>query len=205
MTDASVLPHRSDVTSSSLLLRVKEQEPAAWKRLVHLYLPLVYSWCRRAHLREDAAQDVSQDVFLAVWGHIRAFRRDRPGDTFRGWLRIIVRHKICDHIRDIRGEPAGIGGQDDMMQTLPDNFPMVPEPDAEQDSNEASFLAHRAIALIRAEFSDEYWRAFEAVVMHDQDPTEVAEALHISRNKVYLAISRIKRRLREEFGDVLEI
>lgn len=28
-----------------------------------------------------------------------SFRRDREGDTFRGWLRVITAHKIHDHFR----------------------------------------------------------------------------------------------------------
>ena len=205
MTDPSVSAHRSDATSSSLLLRVMAREPAAWDRLVQLYSPLVFEWCRRAHLQEADALDVGQAVFQAVWSRIGTFRRDRPGDTFRGWLRTIVRHKICDLFRRKQVEPAGRGGNENLIQTLPDNLPSLPELSAEQDNEEARRLLHRAMALIQAEFPEESWRAFEAVVLHEQNPTDVAEALHISRNKVYLATSRIKKRLREEFADVLEI
>ena len=37
-------------TSLSLLQRVKDQHPDAWRRLVRLYRPLVFLWCRQAGL-----------------------------------------------------------------------------------------------------------------------------------------------------------
>src|SRR5215472_3876541 len=82
-------PQSSTATSPSLLERVKADDPAAWDRLVGLYAPLVYRWCRRADLPEQEIADVFQDVFYAVATHIAAFRREGAGDTFRGWLRTI--------------------------------------------------------------------------------------------------------------------
>src|SRR4051794_38956050 len=81
-----------DATSPSLLLRVQGNQAAAWERLVELYAPLVYHWCRRARLGEEDTADVFQEVFRAVARTIGAFRRDRAGDTFRGWLRTITRN-----------------------------------------------------------------------------------------------------------------
>src|SRR4051812_43084854 len=69
-------------TSLSLLERVRGNQAGAWERLVDLYAPLVYHWCRRAGLSADDAADVFQEVFRAVTAHIAEFRRDRAGDTF---------------------------------------------------------------------------------------------------------------------------
>ena len=84
----------------------------AWQRLVHLYTPLVYGWCRRTGLQEADALDVGQDVFKSVWSNIQGFRREQPGDTFRGWLRIIVRNKLNDFHRRKDGEPVAQGGSE---------------------------------------------------------------------------------------------
>ena len=45
------------------------------------------------------ADDVRQEIFHAVSVSLPAFHRDRPGDTFRGWLRGITRNKLLDHFR----------------------------------------------------------------------------------------------------------
>src|SRR5436190_6698074 len=75
---------RSSATSRSLMERVRADDASAWDRLVSLYAPLVFYWCRRADLQEEDAADVLQEVFLAVATHLRGFRKDWPGYTFWG-------------------------------------------------------------------------------------------------------------------------
>src|SRR5947199_10678979 len=102
----------SSATSRSLLQRARAADAGAWDRLVALYGPLVLHWCRRWGLREEDAADVFQEVFQAVAAHLAAFRRDRSGDTFRGWLRAITRNKVNDLFRRREREPAGAGGSE---------------------------------------------------------------------------------------------
>src|SRR5690349_18372378 len=73
---------------------------------------------------EDAA-DVAQEVFRTVAARIQDFRRDRPGDTFRGWLWTITRHKIGDHLRRLQRQPSAAGGSDAQMGllNLPEQVP----------------------------------------------------------------------------------
>src|SRR5215207_5403568 len=97
-----------DATSPSLLLRVQSDQPGAWERLVDLYAPLVYHWCRRARLGPEDTADVFQEVFRAVARTIATFHRDRTGDTFRGWLRTITRNKIRDHFRRLEEQPRAV-------------------------------------------------------------------------------------------------
>src|ERR1700684_1671587 len=89
----------STATSRSLLGRIQADDPAAWGRLVDLYGPLVFRWCRRWDLPEQEIADVLQDVFQAVSTHIASFRKEKQGDTFRGWLRTIAHNKVRDHFR----------------------------------------------------------------------------------------------------------
>src|SRR5262245_32429982 len=113
MTDTKPKPGSESRSSStgtarSLLERARDRDPAAWERMVTLYAPLVFHWCRAWGLRDQDAADVFQDVFQAVAAHIAEFRRDRSGDTFRGWLRTITRNKVNDHFRRRDREPAGV-------------------------------------------------------------------------------------------------
>ena len=91
---------------------MKAHDQDAWQRLVKLYGPLVYQACRRAGLQPTDASGVFQEVFQAVAMHIAGFRRDRPGDTFRGWLLTITQNKIRDHFRRLGTQPEAIGGTD---------------------------------------------------------------------------------------------
>jgi RNA polymerase sigma-70 factor, ECF subfamily len=207
VTDKNVIYYgSSDATSSSLLQRVRAQDRAAWERLVSLYGPLVYRWCRQAGLESLDAEDTGQEVFAAVFRKVADFRRQGKGSTFRGWLRVIARNKVCDHLRRQQTvEPPAIGGTDPQNRLLQIAANDDDESEPMSDPTEASLLARRALELLRGEFKDEKWQAFYRVVVEGQTPAEVAAALKMSVNSVYLAKSRGLRRLREEFGELLEV
>ena len=99
-------------TSLTLLERVRGRDEEAWRRLLHLYGPLVDRWSRYRRVRGEDLDDVRQEVFQAVAADLDRFRRDRPGDTFRGWLRVIAGHKILDHFRRRQKLPEAQGGSD---------------------------------------------------------------------------------------------
>ncbi len=146
-------------TSPSLLLRVQDNDQAAWTRLVNLYAPLVYHWCGKAQLNADDMADVFQETFRAVARHIRAFHRDRPGDTFRGWLRTITRNKIRDHFRRLEHEPKAAGGTDAQMRINAEPDPISLEAD-ESEQQIVHQVLHRTLEAIRGEFEERTWQAF---------------------------------------------
>ena len=111
-------------TSRSLLERARVSDPAAWDRLVRLYAPLIAHWCKRWSLQDADSADIIQDVLQAVAAHIDDFRKERAGDTFRGWLRTITRNKVSDHFRRRGQEPGAVGGTEAQHRAAE-----LPEPD----------------------------------------------------------------------------
>jgi RNA polymerase sigma-70 factor (ECF subfamily) len=192
----------STSTSRSLLERAKADDPQAWDRLVTLYAPLVFHWCRGWGLREQDADDVFQEVFQAVAAHLADFRKERAGDSFRGWLRTISRNKMHDHFRRRKQEPQGVGGTDVQMRLtqLPAPFP---EESAEEEETEPG-LVYRALDLIRGEFSEQTWQAFWRTAIEGRLAPQVAAELSMSAGAVRVAKCRVLQRLREELGDVIE-
>jgi RNA polymerase sigma-70 factor, ECF subfamily len=189
-------------TSRSLLERARAADADAWDRIVSLYGPLVIHWCRRWDLQEQDIADVFQDVFQAVATHIGDFRKDRTGDTFRGWLRIITQNKVHDHFRRLGREPGGAGGTDAQLRLaeLPAPFGEAEAADRELDST----LFRQSLELIRGEFEDRTWQAFWRTAVDDVAPKDVAIELCMSPGSVRVAKCRVLRRLREEFGDLLD-
>jgi RNA polymerase sigma-70 factor (ECF subfamily) len=139
------------VTSSSLLAQVRAADPSAWSRLVRLYGPMVYSWCRHAGLRAQDSSDIAQEVFQSVFTAMATFRRDRPGDSFRSWLKTITRNKIRDLWRRQQRQPAAIGGSDARryIEAIPDTE--IDVSDDSDDSDEHEQLYQRALELLRSE------------------------------------------------------
>jgi RNA polymerase sigma-70 factor (ECF subfamily) len=207
MNDSSELlpnrrePPQSSATSRSLIERLKADDAEAWDRLIVLYGPLVYHWCRRWDLRDQDIADILQDVFQAVAAHIGTFRKERDSDTFRGWLRTIARNKIQDYFRRIGREPGGVGGTDAQIRlaSLPDAR-LVEDDDPPEETAER-LLIRRGLDLIRDEFEDRSWKAFWGTAVDGRDTKEVAHELRMSPGAVRVAKSRVLRRLREELGD----
>jgi RNA polymerase sigma-70 factor (ECF subfamily) len=189
-------PEANERTSSTLLERARRQDPLAWGRLVDLYTPLVWRWCRRLNVKPEDTEDVCQEVMRAVHRALPAFRRDRPGDSFRAWLRTITRRKVVDQWH--RRSPADGEGGSDAVSRLQG----VPDPEADvtphgDDDLELGILYRRAVRVIRGECEDRTWTAFWRVTIDDEPVEAVAAALQMSPNAVYLARSRIRKRLRE--------
>jgi RNA polymerase sigma-70 factor, ECF subfamily len=193
---------QSTATFRGLLERIKVDDEAAWHRLIDLYAPLVYRWCRRYGLPDQDAADVFQDVFQAVAIHIAGFRKEKEGDTFRGWLRTITRNKVRDQFRKSRREPAGEGGSEALnrLSALPD-APSADADDSGEKQADRGLFGH-ALSLIRTEFEPRTWQAFWLTAVEGRRPDEVSSELMMSPGAVRVAKSRVLRRLREELGEL---
>jgi RNA polymerase sigma-70 factor (ECF subfamily) len=193
-------PPSSGATSRSLLERVKADDESAWEKLVGLYGPLVYRWLRRWDLPEHEAADVFQDVFQALAKHIAGFRKEKAGDTFRGWLRRITDNKVRDHLRKQGRQPGGEGGTEAQMRlaSLPDMGSA--EGDDSACGHEEAGLLRGAVELIRGEFETRTWQAFWLTAVEAKTPAEVGGELGMSAGAVRVAKSRVLKRLREELG-----
>jgi RNA polymerase sigma-70 factor (ECF subfamily) len=197
---ASEPQESSGSASSGLLARVKANDGAAWTRLVELYGPVVYRWARANGLQASDAADVVQDVFQSVARSIESFRREAPADTFRGWLWTIARNKIRDHFRRQGGQPQAAGG--DTAAAAMAQMPEAGPDDSDEMARRAAqaSLARRAMTLMQGDFEESSWRAFWLTAVEGRSAADAAAELGISAAAVYMAKSRVLRRLRQELA-----
>lgn len=190
-------------TSTSLLERAKARDPEAWRRLVRIYGPHVFFWCRQSGLSVQDAADVVQEVFTAVATHLAKFHRRGPGDSFRGWLRTITQNKIRDQARRGQHRPQAQGGT-----TAQKRLEDIPAPAS--DSGEpaeligSSAIMHQALELIRDEFEDRTWQAFWQMAIEGRSASELGAELGMERRAVRQAKYRVLRRLRQELVGLIE-
>jgi RNA polymerase sigma-70 factor (ECF subfamily) len=189
-------------TPQSLLERARGRDQDAWQRLVDLYRPLVESWCRRAGLRGADAEDVCQEAFAAAAAGLAGFHRDRPGDTFRGWLRVVTRNQIHLHFRRTQGAPKAAGGDDALRQLQEVADPLATT--AGEDAEEVNTLFRRALDQVRGEFEEQTWRAFWLTAVEGRSPAALSEEFGISASAIRQSKSRVLRRLKQEMGELLE-
>ena len=183
-------------TSPSLLEQVRQRDESAWRQLSQIFAPSVYRWCRNKGLQPSDAADVVQEVFLAVSKNIDSFRRDRPGDSFRGWLWTISQSKISDHFRRVNARPPI-----DSQQDSPDQLWNIPTVNSGSGAvpldHEATMLMRRALAIIEKDFSKKTWQAFWRSAVLGERTGEIAQSLNITAAAVCMCRSRVLLRLRE--------
>lgn len=180
-------------TPASLLERLRQPgQPDAWRQFVRLYTPLLDAWARAAGASDSDAADLVQDVFVVLLQTLPSFAYDQH-KSFRGWLRTVTLNKWRDHQKRRRPllaeapEPA----QDDPLTQL-------------WEREYHQHLAGRALELMQAEFQTTTWRACWLSVVEGRPAAEVATELGLSENAVWLARSRVLRRLRQELRGLLE-
>jgi RNA polymerase sigma-70 factor (ECF subfamily) len=193
----------SDATSLSLLERARGNDPDAWRRLVHVFAPLVSYWCRRSGLDEHDAADVAQDVFRSVSTSLTRFRREKASDSFRGWLWGVTRNRLRDHFRKQVERVAGLGGSDAQarLQEVPEEEPACDDPSSVASQ---AGMVRSALELIRGDYEERSWTAFWRVAVDGHSPADVAKELGLSVFAVYQIKYRLTQRLRQELGDVME-
>lgn len=191
----------SQTASSTLLTSVRQGDEDAWQRLAAVYGPLVYGWARQAGVQENDAADVVQEVFVSVMRSIDRFRRDRPGDSFRAWLRTISRNRLTDYFRRLRSQPQGTGDTSATLQLHEVSETLFAD-EGESVRDEIARIRFRALLALKGSFQDQVWQAFWQTVVLEKAPAEVAIELETSKWAVYKAKARVLKRLRQELAEL---
>lgn len=189
-------PTPMNTTPVSLLVRLRRPEDhEAWARFVRLYTPLLLHWASKWELQASDADDLVQEVFVALLRSLPTFEYDGRL-SFRGWLHTVVRNKWLELERRRGRLPAS----DDGLSSA------AADPWAELEQAEFNaLLAQRALQLIEGEFKASTLAAFRATVVEDRAAGEVAVELGLTVNAVYLARNRVLRRLRNELEGMWEL
>lgn len=188
-----------NTTSLSLLERVRNpMDGEAWMRLVELYAPFLHQWGRRAGLGETDAADLTQEVLTVLAQKLPAFEYD-PSKSFRSWLKTVTVNRAKNFHRAAANRPTiGVDsaiGREAICDSDADLF---------EEDEYCAFVTQRILELVKHEFREQDWRAFQLQFLEERPASDVASELGISVNSVYLAKSRVLRRLREESAALLD-
>lgn len=181
--------------TSSLLEGIRLNQQDAWNRMVKLYYLLVYSWCRKAGLKPEDSSDISQNVFNGVSQGIRNFTREKPADTFTGWLRTITKRRIFDFRKKTSNQPLIYEGD---IHSIPD---FIEEEILLESSNQDYLILLRGVLeIIKKEFEENTWNIFWRHVVEEIPLEDVTKEFNVNANSVYLAKSRVLKKLRSHLN-----
>jgi RNA polymerase sigma-70 factor (ECF subfamily) len=92
----------SEATDEDLLAQIRDREISALDGLYERYKSLAYALALRIVKNREAAEEVLQDAFLAVWRQGVTYQ---PGvGRVRPWLLSIVHHRAIDYVRSAAGK-----------------------------------------------------------------------------------------------------
>jgi RNA polymerase sigma-70 factor, ECF subfamily len=186
-------------TSLSLLERLRQPicDDAAWRRLVDLYTPLIHGWLRRYDVQACDMEDLTQEALGTVHRGMHQFEHNRHPGAFRCWLRTITANRIRAFWRNRRTRLPGTGDSafEQRLDELED--PASGLSDLWNREHDGHVL-RRLLELVQPEFTSHIWHAFRSVALEGKRAAEVAAELGMTANAVFLARSRVLRRLRQE-------
>jgi RNA polymerase sigma-70 factor (ECF subfamily) len=191
-------------TSFSLLEQIRGQtDPACWARLVDLYTPLIRAWLHRYGVPAHDADDLAQEVFVAVVRDLPAFEHDQRRGALRRWLRTITVNRLRNYWRGRDGRPVTVGGS-----AFAAALDQLEDPDSRLsqfwDTEHDRHVLRRLLDRIRPDFAPATWQAFTRLVIDGAPTPDVAAELGITVNAVRIAKSRVMQRLRQEIGELLD-
>jgi RNA polymerase sigma-70 factor (ECF subfamily) len=172
-------PHR-DASDDALMAKVAEGNRLAMQLLFVRHHSRVYRFLLRMLRNTAAAEDISSEVFLAVWQQASRFRGSCSVST---WLLSIARNKALSELRDGHGETIA---KDE-----------VDIADAAEDP-EVVYTAKRRRELLRnclARLSRDHREILDLVYYHDKSVPEVAHILGIPRNTVKTRMFYARKKL----------
>jgi len=189
-------------TRVSLLIRLRDNADAdAWSQFVDIYGPLIFHFARRCHLQESDAADLVQEVMGEVAKSMAKFEYDPELGKFRSWLyKIAKRTQARIHQKQLK-QPKGTGDSN-ALQLLHN------EPDQHDDLQQIWDHEYRqqliewAAEKIRHHFRDETWQAFWLTSVQERSPQEAAELTGLSVGAVYVAKSRVLKKLAEKIREI---
>lgn len=189
-------------TRASLLMRIRDcSDQASWTTFVDIYGPLVFHFGKRCGLQESDAADLVQEVMREVAKSIQKFDYDPELGKFRNWLYKISKRIIARLRKKSRGVVRGNGGTDALLKL--ENQPAAHDEFAKLwDREYGQSLIHWAAEQIRHQFQEQTWQAFWKTAVEEQKPVNVAKALGTSIQAVYIAKSRVLKRLTEKVREI---
>lgn len=190
----------SPLTRASLLLRIRDSEDqVSWGEFVELYVPLIYGFARNQGLQDADAADVAQDVMTSVNSAISGFDYDAQQGRFRGYLYTVTRNQIGRFWKKNVGK---VGTGNTAVHALLNQTEARNTDEEEWNEQHRWRLFEWARQKVQPEFTENTWQAFKRTSLDHHKPQEVAHALGISVGAVYIAKSRVIKRIRDVVAEL---
>jgi RNA polymerase sigma factor (sigma-70 family) len=184
-------------TRASLLIRVRDPaDQAAWHEFVAIYRPVILRLARQKGMQDADADDVAQEVLLAIAKAVEHREHDPKRAKFRTWLNRVAHNAILNALT--RGRPDRGSGDSALLAVL-NQHESHTGPDSDLLRLEYRREVFRwAARQVRQEFHQVTWDAFWLTAVEGRAVELVAAELAKNPGSVYAARSRVIQRIQEK-------
>lgn len=187
-------------TSTTLLDLCRKNDPDAWERFLKLYKKLILFWIKEYNVPHVDSDDVLQDVMFTLSKQIVRFKKGATG-KFRNWLRTIVCSRAMDYHNKNKNNRKNVSLKSGSK--IPDPKSDVDILAIDQESKEKEILGRQIISMLKDTCSPAHLKAFELVTVKGMSSKEAAQQLNMTPENVRQINCRIRKMIRDEFGDLL--
>jgi RNA polymerase sigma factor (sigma-70 family) len=174
---------------SEVVRRCLSGESPAWTELVKAHHRRVYALCYRFTGSGSDAEDLTQDVFVKIYGNLGSF--DVARGSLQVWITTLTRNLLVDHFRrtrNLRATGSLDEGWDETGELRPIDRLEAKGPTQHDQATrrELEKMVQQALAQVSPELR-------EAVILRDlqdMDYKEIAQVLGIPEGTVKSRISR---------------
>ena len=172
-----------------IVLVAENRDRTAFMQIYSHFAPRVKGFLVSRGLTSHAADDVLQEVMLAIWNKAQSYNPNKA--AISTWIFTIARYKYIDRLRR---ESRHQTDSDD-LDLKPSDAPIADD-DVLQDQRQNAVQA--AIASLPADQQSVIFLSFIKGLAH----SEIAEQLGLPLGTVKSRIRRAFARLREELGEI---
>lgn len=182
-------------TRASLILRLQDAEDiAAWDEFAAIYGPVVFDVARSRGFQAADAENLVQEVFMAVAGSISPWLQRDDRGSFRAWLLRIARNAAIDMITQRATRSLGCDGSEAQVHLA--NL-AAPELSDALDLQYERTVFQWASERVRASVAEHTWQAFWLTSIEELSIEATAAKLKTRPGNIYFARSRVMARIKE--------
>lgn len=185
-----------ELTRASLILRLQDaQDMAAWEEFTRIYGPVLFNVARSRGFQVADAENLVQEVFMAVAGSIGNWLQRDDRGSFRAWLLRITRNAAVDMLK--QKATRSLGRDDSEAQVQLANFAAPCEFSSALDLEYQRLVFQWASERVRESVAEHTWQAFWLTSVKEMSVVEAARELKTRPGNIYFARSRVMARIRE--------